>query len=175
MSSSSPFAAVDWKSLDGPKLLETLQTLCVQVKISDIHASPDKQGVRLSVRLYGVLTDISELTHAAYEDLIRRVKFVAKMKLNITDVPQDGHYTFPMEKKTVAFRVSTIPSRFGEALTIRVLDPERGIVPLQKLGLPQAIQVRSLRDGEVPIRGDQLQSFVRNFFISAHYVCGPRG
>jgi type II secretory ATPase GspE/PulE/Tfp pilus assembly ATPase PilB-like protein len=90
-----------------------------------------------------VLQPLAEIPHAAYVDFVRRVKFESKLKLNIVTAPQDGQYTFSYGEKssprTVNVRVATLPSRFGEKLTLRLLDPARGIIPLEKLGFPQEI------------------------------------
>ena len=71
--------------------------------------------------------------YATYEDFVRRVKFMSKLKLNLTNVPQDGQYTFQAGDRMVNVRVASIP-RFGETYTLRLLDPKRGIEALTELG-----------------------------------------
>lgn len=133
----------DFTAMDGETLLKTLHQYCVERGASDIHVSPQKDGVRLEWRVHGVLQQLALLTHACYADFLRRVKFEAKVKLNITNVPQDGQYTFMVvngtEKRIVNIRVAVLPSRYGEALTLRVLDPRHGILPMSALGFPQDI------------------------------------
>lgn len=130
----------DFSSLDGEQLLDKLQQYCTEIGVSDIHTSPEKDHVRLEIRLRGMLDELSPMTHANYEAFVRRIKFVAKLKLNITNIPQDGQYTFNVEegeqKRIVNVRVATLPSRFGETITLRLLDPKRGIIPLSELGFP---------------------------------------
>lgn len=134
---------IDSNTTDGEKLLVDLHDQCVEAGASDIHLSPQKNNVRLEVRLHGVLCSIANVSHPCYEQLIRRVKFLSKLKLNISNVPQDGQYTFDTQmggkNRSVNIRVATLPSRFGEALTLRLLDPERGILPLGKLGFPEEV------------------------------------
>ncbi len=126
----------DFSSLDGEQLLDKLQQYCTDIGVSDIHTSPEKDHVRLEIRLRGMLEELSPMTHANYEAFVRRIKFVSKLKLNITNIPQDGQYTFPAGERTVNVRVATLPSRFGETITLRLLDPKRGIIPLTDLGFP---------------------------------------
>lgn len=126
----------DFSSLDGEQLLDRLQQYCTDIGVSDIHTSPEKDHVRLEIRLRGMLEELSPMTHANYEAFVRRIKFVSKLKLNITNIPQDGQYTFPAGERTVNVRVATLPSRFGETITLRLLDPKRGIIPLTDLGFP---------------------------------------
>lgn len=130
---------IKWNSLDGPTLQKALQDYCTAQGISDIHFAPEKEGVRLEVRLHGILEEIATLTPKAYEDFVRQIKFTSKLKLNVTNIPQDGHYTFESDNRTVNVRVASIPSRFGEKFTLRMLDPKKGIVPLEQLGFPKEI------------------------------------
>jgi general secretion pathway protein E len=168
----------DISALDGDTLLTTLQEHCARIGASDLHASPEKNGVRFEIRVNGVLEPLSIVTPQAYEQFLRRVKFLSKLMLNVTAMPQDGQYTF--EAKTpdirpsstlgvapspavrlINIRVATLPSRFGETLTLRFLDPERGIISLEKLGFPEDMR-------------QQLESVARlpNGLV---LVCGPTG
>lgn len=133
-------AQIEFAKLDGEHLLVVLQQEAVNGGVSDIHLSPQKNDVRLEWRLHGVLLTLASVTHAVYADLMRRVKFLSKLKLNITNIPQDGQYTFAAGSRTVNIRVATLPSRFGEAITLRLLDPDRGILPLSRLGFPESIE-----------------------------------
>src|SRR3989338_9086226 len=108
-------------SMDGETLLKSLQQWCTQKGASDIHLSPQKEGVRLEVRLHGILDSIAVISHPRYADFLRRVKFESKLKLNITNIPQDGQYVFQAQtistdgkpqNRTVNVRVATLPSRF---------------------------------------------------------------
>lgn len=120
-------------------MLEALQIYSTKKHISDIHTSPEREGVRIEVRLHGILQSLATLSHQTYEDLVRRIKFMSKLKLNITNLPQDGQYVFQAPDRIVNVRVASIPSRFGETFTLRLLDPKRGIVPLNELGFPDII------------------------------------
>jgi len=133
-----------WEQMDGKTLLEKLQQECVRQTVSDIHCSPEKTFVRFEIRLHGILELLASVSHATYEDFIRYIKFASHLKMNITNIPQDGQYTFVAgqgkEQRTVNVRVATIPSRFGETLTLRLLDPQHGIVPLRALGFPKEME-----------------------------------
>lgn len=147
---------INTQTMDGDTLLKSLQQHCAARGVSDIHVSPQKTDVRLEIRLHGVLQPLAALTAQQYQDFLRRVKFISKLKLNITTIPQDGQYTFEVKSadgkgtRTVNVRVATLPSRFGEAITLRLLDPDRGILPLEKLGFPEAIRSELQRIVELP-------------------------
>ncbi len=141
---------LDFTKLDGEHLLTTLQEEAARERVSDLHLSPQKDGVRLEWRLHGILLTLAMIPHPVYVDLLRRVKFLSKLKLNITNIPQDGQYTFASQNRMINVRVATLPSRFGEAITLRLLDPEHGIRPLQEIGFPESI-VKTLKElVEVP-------------------------
>ncbi len=126
-------------SLLGEQILHELEQRCTQIGASDIHASPEKNGVRIEVRLNGMLTPEKLLSHEEYEHFLRRVKFLSKLKLNVANMPQDGQYTFTAGEREVNVRVATIPSRFGESVTLRLLDPKRGLVSLEQLGFTETM------------------------------------
>lgn len=129
----------------GEEIIEVLQQQCAEAGVSDIHLSPEKHGVRLEIRLHGMLEPTATLTHAQYEQIVRKIKFISKLKLNIANVPQDGQYVFQAPGREVNVRVATLPSRFGESVTLRLLDPKRGIVTLEELGFPSDM-VQQLTD-----------------------------
>ena len=128
-----------YATLDGESLLKALEGQAVTSGISDLHFAPEKKHVRLEWRLHGVLERIADITPVTYEALLRRIKFLSKLKLNITNIPQDGQYTFLADNRVINVRVATLPTRFGEKLTLRLLDPARGIISLEKLGFPGPI------------------------------------
>lgn len=135
---------------DGDVLLADLEQRAIDSHISDIHINPGKEGVRVEWRERGILHPVMKLTTDQYITLQRRIKFKSHLKLNITSAAQDGQYTIPMKDRTVNVRVATLPTRFGEAFTLRFLDPERGIVPLVDLGFPESIEKELHRLAELP-------------------------
>lgn len=140
----------NWEKLPGEKLLTELQSMSIEEGISDIHTSPEKDYVRLEIRRHGMLELLGKIDHKVYEDYVRRVKFESKLKLNITNIPQDGQYTFEAPDRIVNVRVATLPSRFGEKLTLRLLDPKQGIISLEELGFPEDIYKEMNRVAHLP-------------------------
>ncbi len=138
------------QALKGEELLTALQNAAVENGISDIHITPEKTSVRLEWRELGVLTKLFAIDRASFEAMQRKIKFQAKLKMNIENVPQDGQYVFAAVGKTVNVRVASLPSRFGESFTLRFLDPARGIVPLEKLGFPADIEKKLREIADLP-------------------------
>ena len=168
---------IQWNGLDGPNLQKQIQTHCTNEGISDIHFSPEKEDVRLEVRLHGILEEIARIDHKTYQDFLRQIKFVSKLKLNITNIPQDGQYTFQAGERAVNVRVASIPSRFGETFTLRLLDPDRGIVPLEQLGFPEEIgnalaEIVELPNGLFLITGPTGSGKTTTLYALLHTIVG---
>jgi general secretion pathway protein E len=106
--------------------------------------------VHIEWRIHGILVPLVVIPRAVYVAMQRRIKFESKLKLNIETAAQDGHYTFAFQDRTINIRVATIPTRFGEAFTLRFLDPARGIVPLTDLGFPEDIKKKLSELVELP-------------------------
>lgn len=112
------------------------------VSASDIHIEPGHKSVFVRYRLDGVLQAVAEITSEDYEKLLNRVKFLSHMKLNITDIPQDGRLTINIGKKEIDLRVSTLPTPFGESLVMRLLGVGMDELKLDNLGLrPEAQKI----------------------------------
>jgi type II secretory ATPase GspE/PulE/Tfp pilus assembly ATPase PilB-like protein len=148
MSSNLDFARL--ATLEGEQLLSELEQEAIRNGISDIHINPQKDNVKVEWRELGILKKIMEIPKEKYETMKRRIKFKAKLKLNIENISQDGQYTFPFETRTINVRVASLPSRFGEAYTLRFLDPQHGIVPLEQLGFPEEIKKQLQELTELP-------------------------
>ncbi len=137
-------------ALPGEELLSNLELEAIQNHISDLHINPGKRSVSIEWRELGVLKKLFDVTPDIFHVIDRRIKFKSKLKLNVEATAQDGQYTFPCGGRLINVRVATLPTRFGEAFTLRFLDPERGIAPLEKLGFPMAIEKELMRISELP-------------------------
>jgi type IV pilus assembly protein PilB len=126
------------------KLIDLLLTGAVKVGASDVHIEPGEETVRVRYRLDGVLHDVVELPASVTNSILSRLKFLAKLKLDVNRLPQDGRFTVSedragqkdsADKKEIDIRVATIPAEFGEAITMRLLDRDSLGVQIDSLGL----------------------------------------
>lgn len=104
---------------------------------SDIHIEPAADHIRLRYRIDGVLQDIVNLPKSVHKIIISRVKMLSKMKLNVTDMPQDGHFTINLEENAINVRSSILPSSDGESVVMRILPKNVTGLNLDELGLNQ--------------------------------------
>lgn len=109
----------------------------IKTKASDVHIEPNKEDVRLRYRIDGVLQEIVNLPKKTHKVIISRIKMLSKMKLNISNVPQDGHFNINLENTGVNVRVSILPSSFGESIVLRLLPESAVGLTLDKLGFNQ--------------------------------------
>lgn len=122
------------------KLLNIIMAGGVVISTSDIHIEPSEKKAKIRVRIDGVLQDVIELTKDKYDSLASRIKLISGVKLNVENKPQDGRFTIlypdPDEEKehAIEIRMSTLPSEYGEAFVMRILDP-RKLISIDKLGL----------------------------------------
>ena len=104
---------------------------------SDIHIEPMGDRVRVRFRVDGALYTSLFLPNAVHDSVVARIKILTNMKLDERRKPQDGRFSARIEKRKIDFRVSTMPTYFGEKVVIRILDPERTLLSLKSLGLSQ--------------------------------------
>lgn len=100
---------------------------------SDIHFEIFEFDVVVRFRIDGVLVDIFRLTKKEYKAILERLKYSAALKLNITEIPQDGKYSIKIDQKKLDIRVSTLPTKYGENIVCRVLDSGKTIINFEDL------------------------------------------
>ena len=126
-------------SLKITDLLDVIFGGTADLDASDIHIEPGAEKAKIRLRIDGVLQDVAELDRATYQSVLSRIKLLAKIKMNISDRPQDGRFSILLSsgQKTefpIEVRVSTLPAENGETLVLRVLNP-KNLIGLGDLGL----------------------------------------
>ena len=117
------------------RLVGSFLTDAVKRTASDIHFEPEEFYIRMRYRVDGVLQQIRLLHRSFWPSVLVRLKIIANMNISETRLPQDGHIKLNVAGRRIDFRASTQPTLHGENVVLRILDREKGIVPLDKLGL----------------------------------------
>lgn len=105
------------------KLVDTIILSALQKQVSDIHIEPTDRAVEVKFRIDGVLYPAMEpLSHSIHSSLISRLKVMSELDIAERRIPHDGRFKLQVEQRTVDFRVSILPSVFGESVVIRILD-----------------------------------------------------
>lgn len=123
------------KNLPTTQVLNVIMGGAYKLGASDIHLEPEEQELRLRYRIDGVLHDIAFLPIASFRSIVSRIKMMAEMKINLSDIAQDGTFEIKLDEKKVAVRVSIIPGNFGETIVMRLLDPDSIKVEVELLGM----------------------------------------
>lgn len=121
------------------RLVNRLIFNAVELKASDIHFEPFENEFKARYRMDGVLHDVESPPIRLQAAIISRVKIMAKLDIAERRLPQDGRIKLKIADKEIDFRVSTIPTLFGESLVMRILDRDTLILDLEKLGFPEDI------------------------------------
>lgn len=119
---------------DITELVEIIMGGAFYLDVSDIHFEPKKENVLLRIRIDGVLHDVLFFDHETYRLLTSRFKILSGLKINVTDRPQDGRFSFLIEYSSIEIRTSTLPSEYGETIVMRILNP-KWVVSMEALGL----------------------------------------
>ena len=107
------------------KLVDTIVLNALQRRASDIHVEATDRAVHVKYRIDGILTPaLDPLDLKLHAPLISRIKVMSELDIAERRVPQDGRFRIRLDRKTVDFRVSILPSAFGEVVVIRILDKE---------------------------------------------------
>lgn len=103
---------------------------------TDIHIEAGANDVQLRYRIDGVLYPVADISTTTYTRMVSRLKLLSKLKINITDVPQDGRFTIKQERaNNVDVRVSTLPTAHGESIVMRLLRWGEQGVGFDQLGI----------------------------------------
>jgi hypothetical protein len=117
------------------KLVTSVLDDAVTSRASDIHVEPHAGGVRVRLRVDGVLREAMDLPRTLGRQVTSRLKIMASMDIAERRLPQDGRATARVNGQTVDLRVSTMPTLYGETVVLRVLPQGSDLVSLDELGL----------------------------------------
>lgn len=104
---------------------------------SDIHVDPHEEGMRIRYRIDGILEDSYMFDRKVTSATVSRIKIMSGMDIAERRIPQDGRFRVTFRGRVIDFRVATVPTYLGEKVVIRVLDPAKVPLSLEKLGFEE--------------------------------------
>jgi len=117
------------------RFLQKILLDAINMGASDLHFEPFEKFYRIRFRIDGVLREIAQPPLAIKEKLASRIKVISKLDISEKRVPQDGRMKLVVSKnKAIDFRVSTLPTLFGEKIVMRILDPSQAQMGIDALG-----------------------------------------
>jgi type IV pilus assembly protein PilB len=122
------------------RLLHKLLADAVGMGASDLHFEPFEHLFRVRLRLDGVLHELAQPPLSLRDKLATRLKILARLDIAEKRLPQDGKMRLALGTRTVDFRVSTLPTQFGEKIVLRILDTAQAALSISELGYEPAQQ-----------------------------------
>lgn len=119
------------------KVVATILRYAVDGNASDIHVEPTAEKVRVRFRIDGDLQTSLELPRNVQSAVVARIKILSSMRLDERRKPQDGRFSATFDGRKIDFRVSTFPTQHGEKVVMRILDNEKGVRTLERIGLSE--------------------------------------
>ena len=120
------------------KIINILLEHAAIVKASDIHIKPNEKDVRVRMRVDGELREYSRFEIGTLNGLISRIKVLSDLNIAEKRIPQDGAFTYKGKDCLLELRVSILPSLFGEACVMRVIDKKGDEYDFNSLGMSEA-------------------------------------
>jgi type IV pilus assembly protein PilB len=117
------------------KVVAVMLKYALESDASDIHIEPTREKLKIRFRVDGILHSSLLLPLKVHQAVVARIKILSNLKIDEIRVPQDGRFSTIIDDKEIDFRVSTFPTTLGEKVAIRVLDPSKGMLSLEELGL----------------------------------------
>lgn len=118
------------------RLLQSIFEDAVQTSASDIHIEPDEKVLRIRQRIDGVLHEQVLDNVKIASAVVVRLKLMCGLNISEKRLPQDGRFSIRVKHKALDIRLSTLPTKHGESLVMRILDQSKGLLDLDNLGMP---------------------------------------
>jgi type II secretory ATPase GspE/PulE/Tfp pilus assembly ATPase PilB-like protein len=132
----------DIRGLPLSQALAMIFAAAIKINASDIHFQPEVSAIHVRFRIDGVLHDIFTLKPEQYSQIKKRIKLIAKLKINLENKPQDGGCSITIKDKKIDLRISALPTNYGESIVIRILNPQALALDFEALGVRgQALSV----------------------------------
>jgi type IV pilus assembly protein PilB len=116
------------------RFLQKMLIDAINARASDLHFEPYEYNYRVRFRIDGELREITQPPIAIKDKLASRIKVISRLDIAEKRVPQDGRMKLKFGNRAIDFRVSTLPTLFGEKIVIRILDPSSAKLGIEALG-----------------------------------------
>jgi len=120
------------------RLVNFIMARAIERGASDIHMEPYEKALRVRYRIDGVLEDVESPPRRLQTAIVSRVKIMARLNIAENRLPQDGRVKLRIGGKAIDFRVSTVPTLYGESVVIRILDQSSVPLNMETLGFSPA-------------------------------------
>ncbi|MBK9991203.1 MAG: Flp pilus assembly complex ATPase component TadA [Verrucomicrobia bacterium] len=117
------------------RAIEQIIAAAVRKSASDIHFEPDEKSLRIRMRTDGIMQASMLIPKDLQDPFLARIKVMSNLDVSETRLPQDGRFSFTLGRKELNFRVSCLPTSYGESVVLRILDSGNLLRSIRSLGL----------------------------------------
>jgi type IV pilus assembly protein PilB len=123
------------------RIVDTLIHFALRERATDIHIEPLEEATRIRFRVDGFLREVLTFAKVLHNAIVCRIKILADLDISENRLPQDGRIVLPLGTNKANFRISTIPTQFGEKVVVRVLNitGKKDVLTLDKLMMSQTM------------------------------------
>ncbi|KNZ32464.1 MAG: general secretion pathway protein GspE [Methylibium sp. NZG] len=141
----TPDSGQDVEDAPVVRFLQKMLIDAINARASDLHFEPYEYHYRVRFRIDGELREITQPPIAIKDKLSSRIKVISRLDIAEKRVPQDGRMKLKFGAKAIDFRVSTLPTLFGEKIVVRILDPSSAKLGIEALGYEKIEKDRLLK------------------------------
>ncbi len=116
------------------RLVNNIISQAIVEGASDIHIEPLENSLRVRYRIDGILYEKQSFPKSIQPGIVSRFKIMSNIDIAEKRIPQDGRISLKFEGRKIDFRVSSLPTVYGEKIVLRILDKSKALMPLEKLG-----------------------------------------
>ena len=117
------------------RLINGLIQEAIKLRASDIHVEPHESRLSVRFRIDGALREMLSLSARLTPVLVSRIKVMSRLDIAKKRIPQDGRFSLNLGAQAIDVRVSTLPSRYGERVVMRLLNKEQALLSVSELGM----------------------------------------
>jgi type IV pilus assembly protein PilB len=132
------------------RLVDSLLADAVAARASDLHVEAVKDGLRVRIRVDGLLRETAKVPRSLAGQVVSRLKILSRLDIAERRLPQDGRALLRFEGQAIDVRVSTMPTMFGETVVLRLLPKGSEQITIEQLGMPAQAQALLLEALERP-------------------------
>ena len=160
------------------RLANQIVLKAITMRASDIHVEPQEKFCVIRFRIDGILQEIKKVPKTVQRLLISRYKIMAGMDITETRMPQDGRSSFNYHNRTIDLRFASLPTVYGENISLRILNREEGIFNIQNLGIKREdldiyLKIISQPYGSIIITGPTGSGKTSTLYASLNYISSP--
>jgi type II secretory ATPase GspE/PulE/Tfp pilus assembly ATPase PilB-like protein len=123
-------------------IITLIMATAIKVRGSDVHIEAEETDVAIRIRIDGVLQQAASISRDKWSKIVARLKILAKVKINITNKPQDGRFAIHLSEKNIDVRCSFLPTAYGESVVMRILDSSAASLEFDRLGIrPEVVPI----------------------------------